>query len=398
MQFWRSIAGMVQVELTSASPERFLERTISEGIEISSLEKMSDLTCRFQIKRKEYGKLTVLCQKNGERLKILRRAGLYWKFLQILKRPVLAAGMLLIALLALYLPSRIYFVRVEGNETVPARKILSAAEDCGIVFGASRRRVRSEKTKNALLSAIPQLQWAGVNTSGCVATISVRERTEAVQAEDSKFIQSIVAIRDGYVLSATVTEGTGLVIPGQSVQKGQILISGYTDCGICIRAEGAAGEVMAQTSRELEAVMPAKYDQRTQNREVRKHYSLLIGKKRIKLWKDSGICSTSCGRMYEEYYITLPGGFKLPIAFCVDSHTCWETVAVQMPPEETASSLSAFAEQYLKSIMLSGNILRREQTVTSDGMTVRMKGVYRCTEMIGMARQEQIGDTNGKNS
>ena len=165
-------------------------------------------------------------------------------------------------------------------------KILSAAEDCGIVFGASRRRVRSEKTKNALLSAIPQLQWAGVNTSGCVATISVRERTEAVQAEDSKFIQSIVAIRDGYVLSATVTEGTGLVIPGQSVQKGQILISGYTDCGICIRAEGAAGEVMAQTSRELEAVMPAKYDQRTQNREVRKHYSLLIGKKRIKLWKD----------------------------------------------------------------------------------------------------------------
>lgn len=31
--------------------------------------------------------------------------------------------------------------------------------------------------KNALLSAIPELQWAGVNTYGCRAVISVRERT-----------------------------------------------------------------------------------------------------------------------------------------------------------------------------------------------------------------------------
>ena len=92
----------------------------------------------------------------------------------MLFRPVLLAGLGILFLLAMYLPSRVLFIRVEGNMQIPDRQILAAAEECGIRFGASRREVRSEKVKNALLSSVPQLQWAGVNTAGCVATISVR--------------------------------------------------------------------------------------------------------------------------------------------------------------------------------------------------------------------------------
>ena len=62
--------------------------------------------------------------------------------------------------------------------------------------------------------------------------------------------------RDGFIVSATVTRGNFLCRVGQSVKAGQVLISGYTDCGICIQATRAEGEIYAQTSRDFAAVTP----------------------------------------------------------------------------------------------------------------------------------------------
>ena len=80
-------------------------------------------------------------------------------------------GLCLLLLLVCILPTRVLFMRVEGNESIPENLILEAAEDCGIRFGASRSAVRSEKVKNGILSRISELQWVGVNTKGCIAVI-----------------------------------------------------------------------------------------------------------------------------------------------------------------------------------------------------------------------------------
>ena len=100
----------------------------------------------------------------------------------------------------------------------------------------------------------------GVNTSGCVATVSVRERTDPEVTEQDSAVSNIVASRDGFIVSATVTRGNFLCRVGQSVKAGQVLISGYTDCGICIQATRAEGEIYAQTSRDFAAVTPRRVD------------------------------------------------------------------------------------------------------------------------------------------
>ena len=138
----------------------------------------------------------------------------------LLSRPVLLGGMGLLLAASLYLPSRVLFIRVEGNSVVDTREILAAAEACGIRFGASRREVRSEKVKNNLLEKVPDLQWAGVNTAGCVATISVRERQITAEEQAEEAVTHLVAARDGYIVSTTVTQGTPLVQVGQTVRAG----------------------------------------------------------------------------------------------------------------------------------------------------------------------------------
>ena len=168
--------------------------------------------------------------------------------------------------------------------------------------------------KNALLSTLPQLQWAGINTSGCVATISVREKNTNEELTPEVGIGNIIAKTDGIIQTCTVLNGTALCSAGDAVTAGQILVSGYTDCGIALKAVRAEAEITASTIRSVSAVTLLPDVIRGEQIHEETKFSLRIGKKLINLFKDSGISDTSCVKMYTEEYLTLPGGFRLPIA------------------------------------------------------------------------------------
>ena len=396
MDFGKKLSGMLTVQFTSASPERTLDALMQEQIPLSHVSQKNELTYELNIRRTDYTKVSQILQRRGDHTEILRRTGIYWVIVSLMQRPILLTAIFLMILASCILPARILFITVEGNTALPDQLILSAAENCGIHFAASRKSVRSEKMKNALLSAVPQLQWAGINTSGCTAVISVRERTKEEPDTDKNHFSNLVAERDGYVLSTTVTSGTPLVHPGDSVSKGQLLISGYTDCGLSIRASRASGEIIAQTYRKIQTVMPAHYDFPEMNSDVFYNLSLILGKKRINLWKDSRISDISCGRMYEEYFVSLPGGFRLPFAFCVDQYDSYKIQKSMISENNAQFQLQVFSDDYLRREMVAGQILQKQhQLSVSDGLYM-LESEYLCTEMIGREQREQIGVINGK--
>ncbi len=392
MSFYTSLSGLVRVQVTSADLPGLLGTLSQHGVTLLNCVPMDDIRAEVTLSRGEYRNLCAICTRRGDQVKLMTRRGIYWTGKRMLGRPVLLAGALLLLVLSLYLPSRILFVEVEGNTRIPTGQIMDAAQSCGIGFWANRREVRSEKMKNALLEAVPGLQWAGVNTYGCVARISVRERAvEEALPEDSAF-GHIVAARDGFILSCTATRGTLLCAQGQAVAKGDILISGYSDLGLAIRAEQAQGEIYARTRRELEALTPLQVSVKGEKREERKKISLLIGKKRINFGKDSGNWDAACDRMYEEYYITLPGGFQLPVAIVVERFVTREMS--QQEAENAGEVLERFGESYLRGQMLAGTIENARTAFEEWDGYLLLAGEYDCIEMIGKMQREQIGETN----
>ena len=392
MDFWGSVAGMVELELTSADVEGLLGKVNECGIVLYDLRFGDALTAAFRVRRRDYQRIRKLCASMDCDLRLKGRTGSYWRMKSLLKRPVLLFGVGTLLAAVLLLPTRIFFVEVEGNTEVPTNRILEAAEQSGIRFGASRRAVRSEQVKNALIGAVPQLQWAGVNTRGCVAVISVRERQIQPTKEAQYPVSSMIASRDGYILSATATKGNLLVKPGDTVQAGDILISGYSDLGLCIQAANAAGEVFAQTNRELKAVTPANWLQQRENGEELKKISLRIGKKRINLWKDSGISGVTCGRMYEEYYVTLPGEFVLPLSLCVETYRLYDVEPETVMEPCADPEMEAYAQGYLLKQMNAGQIRSsQKEWLLTDALFVLKENCI-CHEMIGMIRQEKMGD------
>lgn len=390
MALWRSFSGIVTAEITSADLGGTLTAIQNANILVNDVTYADELTVTLQIGRGDWKCLCLLCSHRGDSVRLLDRSGLYWALKGLLKRPVLVLGSLILLIASIYLPTRVLFIRVEGNSTVPDNLILECAAQCGIRFGTSRRNVRSEKIKNALLEAMPQLQWAGVNTSGCAATISVRERSAEEEPQSSDGVSSIVASRDGVIQFLTVTNGSAACRVGQAVRAGQVLISGYTDCGLLIRSCRAEGEVYAQTERDLTLVSTNQVRLRLESRGQIRKYALIIGKKRINFYKGSGISDTGCVKMYSENYVTLPGGFVLPIAIVTEVWTQYDHADSIAEPVD----LSVFADRFLSDIMRSGKILSRNETITNEeGITI-LTGHYQCHEMIGTQRQEEIIEPN----
>lgn len=396
MGLYRSVTGMVMVQWTSADPSRSLQRINDSGIEIFAIHEMNDLSFRFCIRRKDYKLAKELADKMGDRSEIMRRAGIYWQLKNFKQRKLLLCGIIVLAMLTLYLPQKVIFVRVEGNVTIPTQLILEKSAECGIAFGASRRLVRSERMKNELLSALPQLQWAGINTRGCVAVISVSEKIDNKENSTVPQVSRIVASRDAVIVRSTVEQGSALCKVGQVVKTGDLLVSGYVDCGISVKTGRAVGEIYGQTNRLQSVVMPVEYIHKKEKLWGQKKYALLIGKKRINFYKDSGILGGTCGKMSTVNYMTLPGGFVLPVALVTEVWTGYRCEIGSVSDTKAKRILGDFADDYLLHQMLAGRILRRDIDFRGNDDVYRLDGVYSCLEMIGREQSEETLVNYGK--
>ncbi len=381
----------ILLELTSADVASFLSQI---PYEIRDLEPVTELQCRFRVSKQAWKRLKALADKRGDTLKICREKGPFLILKRLLKRPVLVTGLALLLLFSLWVPEHIFFVRVQGNRQVPAQKILEIVQKTQLPFGVSRRQIRSEKIKNALLYEIPQLQWVGVNTYGCLAVISVREKELPKEENISHGIGSMVSCADAVVDSVTVTKGNALCKPGQAVKKGQVLISGYTDCGLYIQATGAEGEIYGLTERKVRAVFPTEYEKRTEKTSCFQKYILIIGKKQINFAKDSGISGTTCAKIEKSYNLMLPGGFSLPVTLLEQQLVSYAYSPVSVLADEFLQQASRDA---LQKQMIAGSVVNASETLQElSGATV-LEGTYRCREMIGRFILEENEFQYGKN-
>ena len=383
MELWWRVRGWVRLRLTSADCTGRL-RELARELRLENIRFSNELTAEFSVLRGEK-----VPAREGDILETVAVGGLPVVLGTVRRWWMVTAFALLLAAMTLFLQSRVLFVTVEGNDRVPARLILERAEECGVYFGVPSRDIRSEQVKNHLLWAIPQLRWAGVNIRGCCAVLSVAERQQGEPPEETA-PGDIVAAMDAVVTDVFPGTGSVPVSPGQAVRAGDVLISGATDLGLLVRTDRAEGEVYGLTRRILEAKLPAEQTVRQENGRIIRKFFLRIGKKYVNFSNDSGILYGTCVKMRTVNYLTLPGGFVLPVALVTDTYRLCDMQTVSR--EINAEKLLMQIRQYVREQMTAGTILSEEHQL-SDGV---LTAVFECREMIGAFRPGFYteGDTN----
>ena len=383
----RNQLDKVRVKLISPEREYTINSVISAGINMTNIDYLDSISVSCCVDALRLKELETIAARYGGEVVVMQPDRLHAAINSAQRRCVLIVAVCIMIALTAWLPTRVLFILIDGNREISDKLILEKAEICGIQFGVPRHLVRSEGVKNRLLSELPQLRWVGVNTKGCVAVISVVEKEKLSTEQDPVNISSIIASCDGVIQELTVYSGTPLCQPGQAVRKGQMLVSGYTDCGLTIRAEGAHAEIVAQTKRSLTTVTPANCFTRGETERTTYRYCLQVGKKSIKLFKDSGISEPLCVRMYYEKPWRLPGGFILPISLQVEELRYADVTYISR--NQSAEWLRNASNKYINTQMLSGRILESAYVQGIQNGLCFQDAVYDCVEYIGKVKIEE---------
>lgn len=389
----------LRLRIVSAEPENLLTQLLYSNVELHDITPIDYLTVEVKVKKQYDCIVRKIVEKNGGTCRITGVDGFLWNVQRLLRRPALIVGISMFILASCLINGRILFVTVQGNKNIHEQLILSVARDCGITFGTKAAKVRSEDIKNQLMQKMPQLQWLGITTSGSVATIHVKERSMQNDAGTSKNAMSnIIASRDGVISQMTVYKGNPLFHVGQTVQAGDVLVSGYTDYGLAQKWEQPEAEIFAHTFREMKFYTPVPSVVRGEQKGVHTCYMVRIGKKVINFCNHSGISDATCVKMYMEDYLTLPGGFQLPVSIIKITSVNFYSIEVECAPEKFKTWLPQFAGSYVSSQMVAGKILSEELFWDINEQVCILNGNFACHEMIGQVINEEILKQNAEDN
>lgn len=392
MAIWGKCTGMVEVEITSADPEKTIGLICEQHLILQSVTRLSGLSFRAEMSKKDYKKLSNIRWKQGERVKISQIHDGCFGFISILRRPFIWCSVLAMAFAAVYLQNHILFYEIQGNQQLSEAYLVETVKECGLYFGKKSKNVHNETIKNAMIHRVPKLKWVGITLKGSVALIHVVEgpdRTSYPKTPSGP--GSVIAARDGVVDEVTILNGRSLCKVGQAVKKGQTLISGYTDLGHSILSVRGEGEIFGKTNYQITCSVPFHTAKRIVKEKTRKMYRFRIGKKLINLWNDSGIYSSKCVKIEKAIPIQLPGGYKLPAELIVtqlDSYQ--ENISHKTSHQIDERLMLGQIESYLLSHMIAGQILDQNVKQSRFRDYVILKGSVMAREQLGKFQREEI--------
>ena len=391
------VFGTVQAELISADPAAALTYYGAQGLRLREPELTAPLTLTMTMDNRTWRRLEQLAQSRGDRCRCLSRRGLAVSLARGTRRLPFWIALAFLFLAVLYAPNRVWFVEVEGNGSIPDRQILAAAEACGVRFWAKAGEIRSEQVKNKILNLVPELQWAGVNFSGGVAIVSVRERLPEEAVRDRSTVTNVVAARDGVIVSMSVLGGQSVCRVGQAVRAGELLVTGCVDQTTHTQYTHADAEIYALTQRTIQAVYPQTAVQKVYTGQVIRRYSLIVGRKRINLSGNSGISDATCDKMTETKTLSLPGGYSLPVKLEIETLRPYRTVEVQVSQTLAEDALCSYARQAALSEMIAGEILGQTPALREESGLYWMDMTYACREMIARQRPAELFEGESTN-
>ena len=385
------LRGSVCVRAKSAYPERMLNLCSARGIEFWDVRWIDDTALSFCVARGDLRALRRAAEGCGAEISIERTAGTPFFFARLRRRHALFAGGILCAALLLVNSLFIWDFEVTGNETVPTETILHALREHGVHRGTFIYSFRSQEICNRVLPELKDLCWVAVNVRGCKAYVQVRERVRAPERVNESEPTNVIAAKPGLITKVRALDGEKRVLPGTSVQQGQLLIAGVVDTGgtekpsVTTRFLAGKGEVWARTWYDLTVRVPLTYEKKVYTGKEKRSHTLIWGENRLKIGaKGSSICNVDCDKIKNQTQWTLFGLFALPVTWETETLLPYELEITPRSHADAEVQGKDMLETYLTALLgETGSVTQRRFSTAVEGDTLVVTLSAECEEQIG---------------
>lgn len=325
------LKGYVRIRITGDSYDRFLNLCAFHRIRLWDLQP-EDGAYGAYIGRDDFKRLRAIVRKSRVSVAITQRHGLPFFVHRHRKRRIYVVGIAAAFALMLWLSAHIWNIRIEGNLSQTDDVIFEYLDGAGIRHGMRKSGVDCKALANGVRAAFPRFAWVAAELRGTQLVLHVKEGTaqpeetreshagagpgagsaggsgvsagsgadtrpdsgpadlgvesvpdadpgtDAEQGTDTDsepdVPSSLVAARAGTVLSIYTRSGRPVVSAGDTVEKGDLLVSGalpiLDDGGEVVSWQYTASDadvVIASEQRYYDAVPVAEKQKRYTGRE-----------------------------------------------------------------------------------------------------------------------------------
>ncbi len=227
-RFLLYMRGYYSILVSGYGAERFINLCKIKNIYLWDLQ-MKQHEYSMNISKTDYRELTTIIEKTGVKVDIQRKYGLPFLFIGKYNR-ILYIIFLVVAISLIFLSNIfVWKIEFEGNYTLSKEQLSDFLDDYNVKVGTLKKEIDYKVLEENLRKQYPFIKWCSIAVSGNTLVVKIEENSLYKQDNDSvpDFIYSdIIASSDGIITSLMVKNGLALVKIGDTVTKGQILVTG----------------------------------------------------------------------------------------------------------------------------------------------------------------------------
>ena len=291
-------------------------------------------------------------------------------------------AIILTFLLLVFCSDRVWDIRIEGCGAELAEKIENELSECGFSVGAKWSDADTSRIEVDMLSSSESVSWLNINRRGTVAYVSVIEKVSHEEPPKKEGFSNVVASCDAVIEEITVIRGVATVKPGDSVKKGDLLISGVLPGeiggGFCY----ADGVVIGRISDSVEVTVSNMREVKELNKpEISSLYVKIFGFS-LKIFKINKKINLECDIIDKKDTVTVFDK-ELPISVCKKYAVPYEIKSILLTAEEMTEEATLKMSEALNKRLANATLVR----ISTDGgfsdSAYNMISSFVCLEEIG---------------
>lgn len=366
------LKGYIQLYLYGNRPERFLSLMNHKEIYIWDVKPFED-GYLFNMEQFRFRELDGIRKKTGCKLEIRQKYGLpFWLF-RYRKRKLFVLGLLAGCGLVYWGSGFIWDINVQGTYFYTDEQVTNYIEQEAVKLGSRSRDVDCEQLEEQLREVFPEIAWVSCEIKGTQLNVEIKETLEGTEGiRTEKKPQDVVAAKDGVIVEMITRSGTPLVKTGETVSKGDVLISGivhiYDDYDEILETDTVAadGDVIAETVYAYQDAFDMQYYDKDYTGEQHRSITLEIGSF-IHEYKLFSVHFQYYDQMEENHKLKLGHTYFLPCSFTINTYLEYAPTLHTYTEEEAKNHAEERFQRYLD------NLSEKEVEIMENNVTIDFK-------------------------
>ncbi len=364
---YRFVLGCLKVSFSGEFPERILNLCADSGITLWGSKSVNNCLTAF-ITVRDFYLIPGIVRGTKIKVHIEEKYGFPFILERYNKRWGIPVGVIIFLCFLEVMSSFIWVIDIKGNKNIKSTEILNSLADIGIYEGVLSSRISPKNDSQRLLLKMDSLAWASLNIEGSRLTVNITE-TEEKKKKDNRPC-NLKAEFDGVIKKIDLKSGNSVVKVGDTVKKGDALVSGIIENAGGTRFVHSVGEIVAEVTHTFTLSEDFKKETVTENGSITKRRVLEFFTLKIPLFlgNETKECNTSVYCKNLNIF-----GTKLPLRIHTKEYRYTENMTLNRSEEKLKEELESKMKKLLTDKKISDyKVKSKDFKGTKKGITLKL--------------------------